>query len=354
MKTTVATIVAPRKVEFVEETLPPVGDNDMIIKMDAVGLCHSDMPGYVGSSIVAASKYGYREPRPPQYPVVVGHETVATVVEVGKNVKKFKPGDKVTGRVRQCYRTYMHIPDADEFAPTIQLFKIPPTDKDYLCCLSEPLECVVNIVRYANPEFGQNIAVVGCGAMGLLTIAGLKNSAAKRIVAVDVIDEKMGIAKEFGATHTMNPSKTENISEAAYLLTEGKFFDVVVEITGSIRGLDTAMQMIKYTHKDGHGVNQYMGSGKVLLPSVYSREETFPARLGFNMMVRTPMMLNVHPTMAVDPMSNEAEGIAAFIDGRLPMERMITHRIPFRQVATALEYLVEAPADYIKGIVTFD
>ncbi len=56
MKATVATLVAPRKIEFIEEELPRIGDNDMLIKMDAVGLCHSDMPGYVGSSIVTPSK----------------------------------------------------------------------------------------------------------------------------------------------------------------------------------------------------------------------------------------------------------------------------------------------------------
>ena len=190
--------------------------------------------------------------------------------------------------------------------------------------------------------------------MGLLSICALRHTAAKRIVAVDVLDNKLELAKEFGATHVLNPLNVENISEASYLLTEGKFFDVVLEITGSIRGLDTAMQMIKYTHKDGHTVNQYMGSGRVMLSSVYSKEEVFPARLGFNMMVRTPVMYALHPTISIDPMSNELEGISAFIDGRLPMEKIITHHVPFTEMTRALEYLVEAPSDYIKGIVTFD
>ncbi|GHV44963.1 hypothetical protein FACS1894204_02980 [Synergistales bacterium] len=354
MKTTVATLVAPRKIEFIDEELPLVGDNDMLIKMDAVGLCHSDMPGYVGSSIVIPSKYGYREPGPAKYPAVVGHEAVATVLEVGKNVKKFSAGDKISGRMRQCYRTYSVIPNADQFAPTIMFFKLPPMEKDYRCCLAEPLECVVNIAKIASPEFGQNVAVVGCGVMGLLTIAALRQSGAKRLVAVDVIKEKLALAKKLGATDVIDPQKVENMTETAYLMTEGHFFDVVVEITGSIRGLDTALQLIKYTHKDGHAINQFLGHGKILLPSVYSREEVFPARLGFNLMVRTPILHSTHPCYSIDPMQNEVEGIAAFIDGRLPMDDMITHRIDFRDVAVGLEWLVTPPEGYIKGIVTFD
>jgi threonine dehydrogenase-like Zn-dependent dehydrogenase len=190
--------------------------------------------------------------------------------------------------------------------------------------------------------------------MGLLAISALRHTAAKRIVAVDMLDNKLELAKELGATDVLNPGKVENLSEAAYQLTEGRFFDVVLEITGSIRGLDTALQLIKYTHKDGHTVNQYMGSGRIYLSSVYTREEVFPARLGFNMMVRTPIMTNLHPTLSVDPMRNELEGIAAYVDGRLPMEKLITHRFKFEDIHTAFEHLVKAPNDYVKGLLLFD
>jgi threonine dehydrogenase-like Zn-dependent dehydrogenase len=354
MKATVAILSAPRTVEFIEEDLPAIGDDDMLIKMDAVGLCHSDMPGYIGSSIVLPSKYGYREPGPVHYPAQIGHEAVATVLEVGKNVKKFKPGDHIAGRLRQCFRTHVVVPNADQFATTIMLFKIPPTDKDYLCCLAEPLECVVNIAKIAAPEFQSNIAVVGCGVMGLLTIAALSNSGAKRLVAVDVLDGKLEVAKSLGATDVINPKNVENMSEVAYKMTDGRFFDVVIEITGSIRGLDTAMQMVKYTHKDGHTVNQYVGNGRVLIPSVYSKEEVFPARLGFNIMIRSPIIQAVHPVYSIDPMYNEVLGIDAFISGKLPMEKMITHRIGFSELQTGLEWLVAPPEDYIKGIVVFN
>jgi threonine dehydrogenase-like Zn-dependent dehydrogenase len=354
MKATVATLTAPRTLEFREENLPPVGDDDMLIKMDAVGLCHSDLPGYIGSGIVAVTKYGYREPGPAKYPAVVGHEAVATVLETGKNVTRFKVGDKVSGRMRQCFRTYAVVKDANQLTTTVMLFKIPETKDDYRYCLAEPLECVVNLAKAASCEYGQYVAVVGCGVMGLLTIAALRKSGAKELVAVDVLEDKLELAKKLGATKTMNPAKIENVAETSYLMTEGRFFDVVVEVTGSIRGLDTAAQMIKATHKNGNTIEAFQGHGKILLPSVYSKEEIFPLRLGLNLMVKSPILHSTHACYSIDPMQNEIEGIASFFDGRLPLKEMITHTCPFKELGAGLEWLIKPPAGYIKGIVLFD
>ena len=354
MKATIAILVAPYTIDFVEEDLPEVGDDDMLIKMDAVGLCHSDLPGYVGSSIVQQSKYGYSEPGSVSYPVQIGHEAIATVMETGKNVSKFRQGDHISGRLRQCFRTHMVIRQADQLSTTTMLFKLPSMQQDYLCCLAEPLECVVNIARIAAPEFQSNVAVVGCGVMGLLTMAALSTSGARRLAAIDLLDNKLEMAKSMGATDIINPKSVDSMSEWAYSLTEGRFFDVVIEITGSIHGLDTAMQIVKYTHNDGHTVNQYVGNGRVLIPSVYSREEVFPARLGLNIMVRSPIIQAVHPVYSIDPMYNEVLGIEAFLGGILPMEKMITHRVAFDQLTTGLNWLIKPPDDYIKGIVVFD
>ncbi|MCV5665024.1 zinc-binding dehydrogenase, partial [Escherichia coli] len=68
-------------------------------------------------------------------------------------------------------------------------------------------------MKVANPSLGETIAVVGCGMMGLLTIAGLKYSSASKIIAIDVQDSRLELARKFGATHTINPL-SEDVAES--------------------------------------------------------------------------------------------------------------------------------------------
>ena len=79
------------------------------------------------------------------------------------------------------------------------------------------------------------MAVIGCGFMGLMCIAGLKADNLGSLTAIDFVDEKLELAKKYGATHTINPAK-ENLEDVMYDLTNGKGFDIVIEITGSLKG----------------------------------------------------------------------------------------------------------------------
>lgn len=353
MRATVAKLAGPRKIVFEEEELPRVGENDILIRMEAVGLCHSELPAYLGSGGTGMSPLGYRcAAKEAAYPAGLGHEAVAEVVEVGSRVKRFQAGDKVSGRLRGCLRTYAVIQNADIPAASAMVFKIPDTNKRHQDCLSEPLECVVNIVKASACQFGERVAVVGCGFMGLLTLAGMRYSGAKQLTAVDVIEEKRKLALDFGATDCLNPLGGD-LEGLAYQQTDGNFYDVVVELSGSIRGLDTAMCLVRPSHKNSIHTAPYQGHAKVILPSVYSREEVFPSRLGTNLMLRTPIMHVVHPMYGIDPCANHMEGMRAFADDRLPIDRLITHHIPFSELARGYEWLVEAPEGYIKGVVDF-
>ncbi len=353
MRAKVAILTAPRTIKFIEEDLPPVGENDMIIRMVSVGLCHSELPSYLGIGGTTISEYGYRtSTEVPKYPSGIGHEAVAVVAECGRSVKHFKTGDKVAGRVRGCVRDYQYIKNADVPTGSAMIFKIPDTDKDFRLCLSEPLECTVNIIKAASCEYGQRIAVVGCGIMGILAVAGLKKSVAKELTAVDIVDEKLETAKKYGATSTINSTR-EDPEEAAYRLTEGNFYDIVIEITGSIKGLDTALKLVKPAHKGAWHTEPYQGRGKVLIPSVYGKEEVFPRSLGTNLMLKSCTLHSVHPMYGIDPCGNHVEGIESFLDGRLPIDEMVTHFVPFKDAAAGYEWLINPPAGFMKGIVTF-
>lgn len=355
MEALVAKLYGPGDVRYEYETLPAVGDDDMLIKMVSVGLCHSEMPQYVGQGGVAVCTKGYKHSiAEAEYPMGMGHEAIAEVVEVGKNIKRFRIGDKVSGRMPGCLRTYAVIPKADIPVASAMLFKIPDGVENYKDCLSEPLECVVNIVKASSCKVGERIAVVGCGFMGALTIAGLKNCGASQLTAIDIKPENIKLAMELGATDCIDLNKYSSLEDRAYEITEGNFYDVVIEFTGSIRGLEEAMEIVRPTHDNAIHTDPYRGNAKIILPSVYSRGEAFPVGLGLNMMLRTPIMHVVHPMYDIDLCRNHVDAIKKFVSGELPIGRMITHHLPFSEVKKGYEWLKKAPDGFIKGVIDFE
>jgi threonine dehydrogenase-like Zn-dependent dehydrogenase len=89
-----------------------------------------------------------------------------------------------------------------------------------------------------------------------MTIAGLRGCNIRKLVAVDVLQSRLDLAKKYGATHTVNPADGD-AGESAYEITEGRFFDVVVELTGSLRGLQTSLSIVKYPHVNGFLTNPF-------------------------------------------------------------------------------------------------
>lgn len=350
MKVRQAMVTAPRKIEIFETELPKLADDEVLLKTISVGMCHTDLPAFLGTMGVSVSKYGYVRMGVGEmvFPKGVGHEPVAEVIEVGKDVKNFRVGE-VVGGFGGGFNDYFVIKD------TNRMFCEIPTDKKPVkYCCAEPLGCIVNIAREASCKYGEYVAVVGCGFMGLMVISALRKSGAKKLVAIDLLDNKLELAKKFGATHTINPKNCE-VDDAAYELTSGHFFDIVVEITGSLHGLDTAGKIIKQSHdlpmEDFDGT--FRGTGKILIPSVYAKGDPFPPTLGWNLMVKTPMLLSTHPTYAPRPRENMQEGIESYMDGRLPCDEFISHEFVFEDIQKAFEMLAKPTPDYIKGIVTF-
>ena len=124
MKSTFAVITGPRKIEYIEEELPALGPHDILVKTDAVGLCHTDLPIYEFDKYFGTSAHGFRESQQVPYGCKIGHEPVGTVLEAGTEVTKFAPGDKVSGNYTQAFATYRVVPD------TSLLVKLPEMNRD--------------------------------------------------------------------------------------------------------------------------------------------------------------------------------------------------------------------------------
>lgn len=336
MKRTRAMLVAPERFELIEEEIPALKEDEVLYKTISVGLCHSDIPAYHGTSAMGfGNKHGYDAMiKHPAFPMGIGHEPVCVVADVGKNVTQFQPGDYVTGVLSACIADY-------NIAANAQMMKIPSMDKPIETCLGEPMMCVANIVRAAEPKMGDRIAVIGCGFMGLMILSGLKYQALGDLVAIDLDDRRLELAKRYGATKTLNP-RSVDIEDTAFELTRGRMFDCVVEITGSLKGMQTALSISKIA-----------GRGKILAPSVYAKNEVWTEEMAYNMMYRSPIIHVTHPYYTDEYMHVLDIGVQAYAKGVFPTEELVTHRIPFEKTGEGFRLLDATPSEFLKGIITF-
>ena len=339
MKRKLALLVAPERLEIIEEEIPALGEKELLVRVVSSGLCHSDMPPWLGESsqFMTADDVGGMHV-PPPYPLRFGHEAQGVVEDIGAEVTGFKVGDIVTGSVKPGYASYA-------ICPEDRISIIPKGPKNPFDCIAEPLMCIVNIVRVACPEFGDTVAVIGCGSMGLLTISGLRNSGARNLVALDLLDERLEEAKKWGATHTVNPLK-EDAEKAVFEISGGYGADVAVEISGSIKGLDTALTVLKDAKLWSHP-----GRAKLLIPTLYGRDEKWSGKSGYALMNKAPIIHSTHPRYAMDIRDNYRRAILAYEDDILPIDRMITHRFKLEEINKGFETLAANKDGFIKGVL---
>ncbi|MDR1536348.1 MAG: zinc-binding dehydrogenase [Planctomycetota bacterium] len=339
MKRVAAKLVGPKKFDFFEEDIPVLADGEMLIRLRAAGLCHSDLPPYLGIGASVLNRHGYHVMTSSlPYPYPLGHEPLGVVEEIGRGVKDFRPGDAVGGMAHGAFATHI-------VTTGLAMAKVDPNPAKLP--LAEPMMCVANIARIARPEFGDRVAVIGCGYMGLLVIQALAGANIETLAAIDLLDNRLELAKKYGASLAVNPAR-EDLEDAAFAATGGRMFDVVVEITGSLRGFDGAMSIIRLADRIGP-----KGQGRLILPSVYAKEEKWSLGTGWNLMLRSPIIHVAHPRYATDLQDVLERGIAMYNLGRLKSDELISHRIPFPNIGDGFEILASGSPDYLKGVVVF-
>jgi len=241
----------PVTVETIE--VPDPGPDEVLVSVQACGVCHTDLH--------------YREGAiNDEFPFLLGHEASGIVEEVGDGVTDVAPGDfvilnwrAVCGQCRSCRRgrpwycfathnaTQKMTLDGVELSPALgigafaektlvhagQATKVDPAARPEVaglvgCGVMAGLGAAMNT---GNVGRGDSVAVFGCGGVGDAAIAGSSLAGAHTIIAVDLDDRKLAIAREFGATHTVN-SSTEDPVEAIRSLTGGNGVDVAIEAVG--------------------------------------------------------------------------------------------------------------------------
>lgn len=295
-------------------TLAPK-QNEVLIKVDVCGLCNWELNHWKGLL--------------DECPMFLGHEIAGTVVEIGDQVKTFEIGDIVTGSIDPGFTDYV-------VANPKKLFKVNKSVNP-LHALSEPLKCVITVVSAVSPKAGDVGVVVGCGPMGLWCIQALSGHLLSKLIAVDVSNDKLEMAKKFGASHVINP-KEEDVVERLRSLTNGHMGDFVIEGTGNPSVLNNSITYLKET-----------GRGKLLVMSSYeSVTNSIDLR---NAIVRGIEIIFPHPRYSLNPMDDWRRAVEFINNGTFKMDGIISHVFSLENIQEAFETLENKPANYIKGIV---
>lgn len=231
----------------ITERILTIEDNDVLVKTDYASICGTDKNIYLGTvsqehftmEIHGQGNPLYSNREVPAMPFWIGHEGGGTVVEVGKKVSSFKPGDKVMSF--GWSGTY-----ADYFvSPSQNLEKVPEGLDMKIASLGEPTGCAMFSALNSGVNLGDTVVIIGTGFAGLVISQAVKKKGAYKVIAVDVSDYKLKIASKTGADVVINANK-ENVINRVLEETNMKGADVVIEAAGTEDSVNTATSVLKH------------------------------------------------------------------------------------------------------------
>lgn len=342
MKT--AVMLGIGKMGFEERPIPAPKEDEVLVKLEYVGICGSDLHYYengrIGNYIV--------EP-----PFVLGHESGGTVVEVGKNVTHLKVGDRVAlepgktcGHCEFC-RTgrYNLCPDVVFFAtPPVDgvfqeyvaheaglCFKLPENVSTLEGALIEPLAVGFHAAQQGGAHLGQTAVVTGSGCIGLVSLLALKALGVSTVYVVDIIQKRLDKAMELGATGVIN-GRDVNAVEKVMELTGGRGCDLVIETSGTEI---CARQGIEMLVKGGTLVQVgYSASGDMNLP------------VGGLLLDKEITIKSVFRYRHIYPLA-----IQAVADGKVNLKGIVTDTFELDDIQNAMDSSVHNKADIVKAVV---
>lgn len=336
-----------------EIDLDPPGTGEVLVKVAAAGLCHSDL------SVVNGAR-----PRP--LPMVLGHEASGVVEEVGDGVTDLAPGDHVVfvfvpscghcvpcneGRPALCEPgaaangagtllggvTRLHKDGAvvnhqvgvscfAEYATTsrqslVKVDKSLPLEEAALfgCAVITGVGAVVNTAKMRP---GSTVAVVGLGGVGLNALLGAKMAGARQIIGIDLLDDKLALASQLGADATFNAGDA-NIVEAVRDVTSGGV-DYAFEVVGSVKAMELAY---KITRRGGETVSSGLShpdhSFSIQHVNLVAEERT----------IRGSYLGSCVPARDIP------NYISLYQQGRLPVDRLMSERLPLEEINEGFDRL---------------
>lgn len=311
-----ALLYGPHDWRIEEIDSPKFGDDELLITIKACGVCHSEL-------------HQWEEKIPElDYPRFIGHEASGIVKSVGKNIKKFKEGDRVALWIF-----------GKGFAEEVtvkenQVFPIAD-DISFEEALAEPISCTTNSLLKTNVQLADTVALIGTGFMGLILLQQLKHQGVSKLIAIDIREEMLNKAKQLGADIVLNPTKVD-VPKEIQKLTDGKGVDVAFEVGGVQQTLDMLSQITRM-------------EGKIVI-------------FGYHPGKRVINDLGYWNWMAYDIINGHFRNMNTILDGsrrgmdmvntkKIDMKTLVTHKYKLNDIEEAFMAAKNKPEGFIKAVI---
>ena len=347
MKNSEAILVTPKHFEIQECPMPEPKDNEILMKVEYVGMCGSDIHGFEFGPFIP--------PKDPNQKIGLGHEVAGEVVKVGAKVTKFKPGDKVLiepgvpdDSCEYCREGRYNICPAVDFMATQPNYKgalcqymTHPEERTYHvpegmttmeAALVEPAAVGMHAAILGEARLGKSIVILGAGTIGLMVLQACLSLGATDITVVDVMQKRLDLALKLGAKRVIN-GKEQNTVEV--LRSEELYGDHGVELVFECAGaVFTAQQAVEIVSR----------GGKIMMVGTQSN----PVPINF-------LKINREVTIQTSfrYCNNYPQTIEAIATGKFNVKDMVTHVYDYKDVQKAFEEAIDPvkKCDMIKGVV---
>ena len=347
MKNSEAILVTPKHFEIQECPMPEPKDNEILMKVEYVGMCGSDIHGFEFGPFIP--------PKDPNQKIGLGHEVAGEVVKVGAKVTKFKPGDKVLieqgvpdDSCEYCREGRYNICPAVDFMATQPNYKgalcqymthpeewtyhVPEGMTTMEAALVEPAAVGMHAAILGEARLGKSIVILGAGTIGLMVLQACLSLGATDITVVDVMQKRLDLALKLGAKRVIN-GKEQNTVEV--LRSEELYGDHGVELVFECAGaVFTAQQAVEIVSR----------GGKIMMVGTQSN----PVPINF-------LKINREVTIQTSfrYCNNYPQTIEAIATGKFNVKDMVTHVYDYKDVQKAFEEAIDPvkKCDMIKGVV---
>lgn len=346
MKNKAAFMTGIKKLVIREVPMPEVKADQVLVKLEYVGICGSDVHylehGRIGDFVVEGD-------------FILGHECAGTVVAVGEDVLTHQVGDRVAlepgatcGKCEFCNSGRYNLCPQVEFLatppfhgcfenyiafPAHLAFKLPENLSTREGALAEPLSVGLEAAAIAEVTLGSVVVILGAGCIGLCSLLASNARGASQVIVVDVIEKRLEKAKELGATHVVNAAK-EDVIKAILHLTDGQGADIVLETAGTTATTQSTVDLVK--------------RGGVIVMVGMPPEDIIP----FNFAKVMGKVVDIKPIFRYK--NQFAVAIRAMASGKIKAGGMVTREFPFEELEEAFRVNIEEKSDVVKIVIRFD